>query len=231
MTDAGGVGTHTPVTLAPIRANIAGASLLVGGIVYLLAESVAAHAWIEPVYSYADDHISDLGIPGLSPWSSVMNTGLLIEGTLCVLAFVVIAGALHVAHGRHLPRGLVMAMAALAHGVGGITVALVHASRHGTPFLHGVGAALAIVGGGVLLISAGWVREAPRWYRSASVVAGVVGLVSFALFVTDVGHAGDGALERASAYTVIGWEIVTGLLVLVLVHTRANEAMLRPQLG
>lgn len=190
---------------------LAAAAFLVGGCTYLAAEAVSARGWADRPYSYARNNISDLGIPDLSPLHAVMNTGFVVDGALFALAGLGLS-VLFEGRARRLVAGT-----SLVHGVGSIVVGLAHASVNGASTPHAVGAGMAIVGGNLVLLTAaryGGRVGAPRWYTSASAVAGVAGLAGFALFLADTGILGGGAFERISVYTIIGWEIVTGAALL-----------------
>ncbi len=190
---------------------LAAAAFLVGGCTYLAAEAISARGWTDRAYSYARNNISDLGIPDISPWHPVMNTGFVVDGTLFVLAGL---GLSVLFEGR--ARWIVLGTS-VVHGVGSIVVGLAHASVDGASTPHAAGAGMAIIGGNLVLLAAGRYGGrvgAPRWYTAASAVAGVAGLAGFALFLADTGILGGGAFERISVYTIIGWEIVTGAALL-----------------
>ncbi|WP_032401046.1 DUF998 domain-containing protein [Rhodococcoides fascians] len=190
---------------------LAAAAFVVGGCTYLAAEAVSARGWTDRPYSYARNNISDLGIPDISPWHPVINTGFVVDGTLFVLAGL---GLSVLFEGR--ARWIVLG-SSVVHGVGSIVVGLAHASVDGASTPHAAGAGMAIIGGNLVLLAAGRYGGrvgAPRWYTAASAVAGVAGLAGFALFLADTGILGGGAFERISVYTIIGWEIVTGAALL-----------------
>ena len=191
---------------------LAAGAFLVGGVTYLAAEAIAAMGWTDLRYSYARNNISDLGIPAISPWHPVMNTGFVVDGTLFVLAGL----GLSVLFGGR-ARWILLGTS-VVHGVGSIVVGLAHASVDGASTPHAVGAGMAIIGGNLVLVAAGRYGGrvgAPRWYTVGSTLAGVAGLAGFTLFLADTGILGGGTFERISVYTIIGWEIVTGTTVLV----------------
>ncbi len=118
-----------------------------------------------PGYSYADDYISDLGA------SAVMNVAFMVHGSLFFVGALVIS--------RAIPSmgwaGWGFVLAAAANAAGNV---LVGAFRSGVP-AHVIGAGLAIVGGNVAVIIAGFgsarVGASPT-YRRASITIGIVGL-------------------------------------------------------
>jgi hypothetical membrane protein len=176
---------------------------LFGATVYLVCESIAAAG--TPGYDYAVNYISDLGR------SAVMNVGaFMVHGVAFLL------GAIVVTRGR--PRlggiGLAFVLAAASNAVGNILVGTFHSGTHGTVLaLHLIGAALAILGGNVAVILAGAGSHrigASRGYARVSVAIGAVG-IAFALTVLVVPN---GAVERGSVYSIILWELMTGVLVL-----------------
>lgn len=191
---------------------LAAGGFLLGGVTYLAAETIAALGWSGRSYSYARNNISDLGIPDISRLHAVMNTGFVVDGALFVLAGL---GLSMLFEGR---ARWVVSVTSVVHGVGSIVVGLAHASVDGASTPHAAGAGMAIIGGNLVLLAAGRYggrAGAPRWYTVGSATAGAVGLAGLALFLADTGILGGGTFERISVYTIIGWEIVTGALILI----------------
>lgn len=179
---------------------------LIGATVYLACEAIAAASF--PGYSYRDDYISDLGV------SAVMNYGaFMLHGSLLLIGAIVIA--------RSVPAmgwgGWSFVGAAAVNAVGNILVGGFRSGSH----WHVVGAGLAIVGGNVAVIIAGLVSRrlgATRTYSVSSLAIGVVGIACLAALVLD-GADGTrllpvGMVERGSVYSIIAWEIMTGVALL-----------------
>jgi hypothetical membrane protein len=192
-----------------------------------VGEGVTAGAF--PGYSYATNYISDLGIPQIgsfqgrtidSPLHDVMNATFIGQGVLFALAGVIAAHAFRVGPWR------VFSLLAVIHGVGLTLVGLIHGSEasvaNGTAIFHVVGAGMAIVGANaaaILVGARGSRLGAPRAYCAASIVLGILGLISLAMLQIDSGSAvvniaPDGVWERASVYTLIAWELMTGIALL-----------------
>ncbi len=192
--------------------RVAGAAWLLAGLAYIVCETVVAQHYTD--YSYARDYISTLGVPDRSPSAALMNAGaFVLHGLLFAVAGMLLTRA--VAHrGR---AWVVFAALTITNGVGNVLVGLFHA---GTSPLHGVGALLAIVGGNAAMILAGSLFRdvgAPRWFCAVSRVAGVVGIASFVALLAISGRHTDveGAVERGCVYTIIAWDVVAGLVLLV----------------
>ncbi|UMB68756.1 DUF998 domain-containing protein [Mycobacterium paraterrae] len=169
-----------------------------GAAVYLTLEAVAACAF-RPHYSYLRNFISDLGVPGVhSPLAWLMNVGFCVQGSLFL------AGA--VAFRR---SGLLPACAA-ANAVGNVVIAFFHSGS--VP--HAVGAVLAIVGGNATVLAASSIVGG--WHRRVSIGLGVFGLLSFVVFVIELGNPTSplGAVERCSVYSITGWQLLTGARLL-----------------
>ncbi|MGU3291711.1 DUF998 domain-containing protein [Williamsia sp. M5A3_1d] len=185
---------------------------LLGGVVYVVSEVIAVAGY--PGFSLARDYISALGIPGESPRATTMNIGaFIVHGCLFAAAGIVAARGLS---GTRRTR-VAFVVFAVANGVGNVLVGLFHA---GASPLHGLGAFLAIVGGNAApIVSSGLLRRwgAPGAYCVASRAAGIVGVGCFvALLAVSGADTGiEGAIERGSVYTIIGWDIVTAAVVLV----------------
>ena len=196
----------------------AGWAWLLAGVAYIICETVTAQRC--PGYDYARDYISALGVPSVSPSAGLMNAGaFVVHGILFATAGVLLVRSI----GHR--SGLRTAFAALAvtNGVGNVLVGAFHA---GTSPLHGFGALLAIVGGNTAMILAGSLFRdvaAPRWFCAGSRVGGVIGIASFLALLAIAGRdtGVEGAVERGSVYTIIAWDVVVGLVLLLAVARRA----------
>ncbi|ROP63908.1 DUF998 domain-containing protein [Curtobacterium sp. ZW137] len=227
-------------SLGPRLSVVPAVLWLLAGIGWLIGEAVTASAF--PAYSYATNYISDLGVPDVgifqgrtidSPLSAVMNTVFIGHGVLFALAGLLVARAV-ASTSRSASRAV--AVLVVAHFVGITLVGLFHGSQasvdDGAIVLHVLGAAVAITSGNVVAIVAGASSravDAPRGYRVASIVLGVVGLVSLVMLLVDSGSTAitllpDGVWERASVYTIIAWELLSGGLLLTGVLRRRAAA-------
>lgn len=172
----------------------AAALWILGAAGYFAAEALAAAAL--PGYRYDADYISTLGNPAVSPRAAWMNAAFILQG-LCFAAAALLAT-------RRSRRHRWFSAIAAANGIGNISIAIVHSGQGHT--WHVIGAGLAIIGGNAAaLSSAGW--TAPGWYRGASALLGLTGLV--ALLVTVFGAAQIGAWERAAVYPIFAWQLMT----------------------
>ncbi|MCJ1697113.1 DUF998 domain-containing protein [Rathayibacter caricis] len=208
-------------------ARAAGVLWLLGAVVYVGGEAIAAAAF--PGYSYAANYISDLGVPDVelyqgraidSPLSAVMNAAFVLQGLLYLAAAIVSARA--VPGGRW--RALLAPAAAFA--VGSALIGVVHGSRasaeSGIGWLHVLGAALAIIGGNAASIAVGATarrHQLPRAYAIAGTALGAVGLAALILLRIDSGTTGfdllpDGVWERLAVYSITAWQVLTGVVLL-----------------
>ena len=179
---------------------------LAGAGVYLVCEAVAAAGF--PGYSYADNYISDLGI------AAVMNYGaFMLHGSLFLIGAIVVM--------RSVPTfgwaGWGFVVAAAANAIGNVLVGAFRSGDH----WHVTGAGLAIVGGNVAVIIAGLGSGrfgAAGWYRRTSLVIGAVGLGCLLALIIDGANGiralPVGVVERGSVYSIIGWEVMTGIAIL-----------------
>lgn len=178
---------------------------LVGAAAYLVCEAVAAASF--PGYSYVDDYISDLGM------YAIMNIGFVVHGAALLLGAIVVSCAC-----RDIGwPGSGFVLASAANGIGNVLVGAIRSGSH----WHVVGAGLAIVGGNVAVIIAGIGSRrfgASASYRAASIVIGVVGIAFLAALIIDGANGTRlfpvGVLERGSVYSIIAWEIMTGVALL-----------------
>ncbi|MFE3502680.1 DUF998 domain-containing protein [Kitasatospora sp. NPDC059160] len=204
-------------------------ALVVAAVQYVVAEAIAASAWRDPVYDYAHNFISDLGVPSCggvlqgrticSPLNAVMNAGFIAQGLLFVAAALVL---------QHLLPGWLRwayLVLAVVHGVGIVLVGLVHGSpeadRDGSMAWHGLGAGMAIIGGNLLAVVVGGhlVRSGrARWPGRAVLGCGAVGLVCAVVLLTMMPtdpvpyHAA--VFERGSVYSITAAELIAGATVL-----------------
>ncbi|MDT5149710.1 MAG: hypothetical protein QOI01_1443 [Mycobacterium sp.] len=182
---------------------------------YPSLEAVAAAA--VPGYRYAHDYISDLGRPD-SPLGPLMNTAFVVQGLLFLAGAVLLARAAPI-NGS----GILFVGCAGANAVGNIVVAIVPSGPAGIPWLHVAAAVLAIVGGNLAILAGPpfvTAAGASRYYRAASIGLATLGLLSFVLLaiasttsVTTV--LPGGVWERTSVYTIIAWQVLSSLQLLV----------------
>lgn len=181
---------------------------------YLILEAVAA-AGFEPVYSYARNDISDLGVNAgelvhgrmiNSPRSSLMHTAFYLQGLLFFPGALLIVGVPNSRRAR-IFLGLVA-----ANAVGNIVIGTLHSGE-----LHRVGAALAIVGGNTAILTGSAVVATIGgygWYRRISKLVAALGLLSLIMLMINSATSKanllpDGAWERGSVYSIIMWQLLT----------------------
>ena len=204
---------------------LAAAAFLLGPVIYLAGESIAAAAWKSPTYSHADNWISDLGsaTSGVfqgrelnSPLHVVMNTGFIVQGLLFGIAAVLLSRTLS---GR---LRTFTAVTGLVTMIGYILVGTFHGSlqaqENGTLALHFTGATLAILGGNVLALVLGlhWRKTSEtRLIGLISIALGAFGIVAVtALFATFDAGLPSGAIERGSVYTIVIWQFAVAIALL-----------------
>jgi uncharacterized membrane protein (UPF0136 family) len=206
-----------------------GALLLVAGpLVAWVAEFITAAAWQEPHYAPLYNWVSHLGLTGPSqtafgqvgnsPLGAVMDTGWVLYG------LSLIAAAFLVFDLRRGGRPIAIVVFAVIAGIGVSLVGLFQGSNanvaNGLISFHQFGAQGVIVAGNIMaiLVGAAGARIGIGRGRSvASIVLGVVGLLSFAVFMTDVftGWAWNiGMFERGAIYPIMIGHLLlgTGLL-------------------
>src|SRR3954451_22131834 len=205
---------------------IAGSIALVLIIEYLVAETVAALAWKTPLYSYAYNYISDLGVSGprglfqgrllYSPLHNVMNAGFFIEGILFLMAAFLLLPLLPGKGWR-----IVVFVLVVLHTVGISLVAMIHASSetkdHGILIYHTIGAFLAIMFGNLACMCAGIAASragAPGWFKLYSILLCIIGVGGLVTLIA-VPTLPPGIPERISVYTITLWQVSTGVFLLI----------------
>lgn len=201
----------------------AGALLIAGPSVYLVAEFVAAAAWTNPPYSYTYHFISNLGVRGpaellgqymLSPLAWVMNTGFFLFGLIIAGGFLLLRGL------SGWRRALVVGNATLL-ALGGVLLALnpgsAEAMEHGSG--HALGAMAAFIGGNVLSVGVGVLHERlglPAKLGRALIAAGAVGLCAMVGYFVDLASGFNvllGLVERAIVYPFLLGVVCIGITV------------------
>lgn len=209
---------------ARTRIALAGAAWLLAGLIFVIAEAVAAMQFT-PGYSYALNYISELGVTGCtgmlggvqacSPLADVMNAAFIASGLLFGAGAVLIYGKLQ---GRG--RTLLLALG-LTHAIGLVLVGVFHGGafvgQEGLAVFHVIGALLAIVGGNVAIAIAPVAREcgAPVALQRLGPWAAGIGLAGLlVLIITSAAKLGvppgEGAWERLSVYSITVWEVGIG---------------------
>lgn len=178
--------------------------------------------------------VSDLGIPeaGLfegrpidSKLATVMNAVFLGQGIMMVLAAVLLYWSLP----RLRNRGLFLTLAVL-YAFGIALVGLVHGSAAneatGLLFFHGLGAMFAILCGNALLILAGISTFRPLLgvpFSRLSIALGCIGLIAVVVHMVTKSAGvvnGLGLSERASVYTIVGWQMMIAVKFMLLDRRR-----------
>ena len=169
-----------------------------GSFAYLAVEAVAAAAF-RPRYSYIDNFVSDLGVPGLaSPLAWLMNVGFFVNGVLFLAGAVALR-----------KTGPFFGLAAM-NALGNVLIAFFHSGSA----VHAVGAVLAIVGGNAAILAGSSIIGGV--HHKVSIGLGLFGLLSFALFVFDLksGTLPRGVVERCSVYSITVWQLLTAATIL-----------------
>lgn len=195
-----------------------------------MVEYITARSWSAAPYSYAQNDISDLGVPECylggtgdierticSPLHALMNTSFVLQAVLVSVALIMVRPALP--RSRRKAVTLLAGMFIVGIALVGLFPGSLGAALGGSVLrgvLHTAGAILAIVGGNVLAlyIGAARLREA-RLYGALSMFCGAVGLVGMVLLGSGV-HLGlgPGGMERVAVNPIVVWFIVTGVALL-----------------
>ncbi len=199
--------------------RVAAALWISAAVVFLIFEAIAAAAI--PDYSYTAKYISVLGVPEWSPRATLMNWGFYLQGVLFLAGALL---AVRAVRGR--VTGVVFLSLTAVNAAGNFLVGFVHGFsplwNDGYEWLHGFGAFLAIGGGNAAIVAGSVVigrAVSVRWYRPIGVMIGVAGLVFAAMLHTYARWAVDfsyiGLVERACVYTIMTWQIFTGIALFV----------------
>lgn len=198
-----------PVARRPL--TTVGAVAWMSTIQFFVAQFVVSLFWTEPVYSWADRTISELGAIRCgvadgrymcSPHHVWMNISFIALGLAMTLGALQLAG-----EGRH--GRFAFGLMAVG-GLGAVMVGFVPMDTDYT--LHIIGADIAFLFGNIALILFGLTLRDPLWLRVLALLAGVVALTGLVLFVThNQLFLGLGGMERVAAYPMVLWMFGYGL--------------------
>ena len=185
-------------------------AFIIASVYFIISEFIAAISTGMPLLEvYTQNTISALGVPGgISPIDSMMNSGFIVLGVLLIIGF-------HLGLGDRVEKRKILEYAlTVITSIGLFTIAAIHA---GNP-IHQIGALMAIVGGGILLMTTAFSLMAAKNYRTVSFSLGLIAIVFLILMIIFMGNPGleiiEAVPERISVYALILWSFLTGIYLL-----------------
>lgn len=185
-------------------------AFIIAGIYFLLAELASAVSTGLPLFEvYTQNTISALGVPGyISPIDGLMNSGFIVLGVLLIIGF-------HMGLSSQIKKWKAIEYAlTFVTALGLFIIAVIHA---GNP-IHQIGALMAIVGGGVLLMTAAFALDTSKSYKIASFSLGLIAIVFLVVMIIFMGNPDleiiEAVPERISVYALILWSFLTGVYLI-----------------
>ena len=185
-------------------------AFIIAGIYFLLAELASAVSTGLPLFEvYTQNTISALGVPGyISPIDWLMNSGFIVLGVLLIIGF-------HMGLSSRIKKWKAIEYAlTFVTALGLFIIAAIHA---GNP-IHQIGALMAIVGGGVLLMTAAFALDTSKSYKIASFSLGLIAIVFLIVMIIFMGNPDleiiEAVPERISVYALILWSFLTGVYLI-----------------
>ena len=185
-------------------------AFVIAGIYFLLAELASAVSTGLPLFEvYTQNTISALGVPGyISPIDWLMNSGFIVLGVLLIIGF-------HMGLSSRIKKWKAIEYAlTFVTALGLFIIAAIHA---GNP-IHQIGALMAIVGGGVLLMTAAFALDTSKSYKIASFSLGLIAIVFLIVMIIFMGNPDleiiEAVPERISVYALILWSFLTGVYLI-----------------
>lgn len=185
-------------------------AFIIAGIYFLLAELASAVSTGLPLFEvYTQNTISALGVPGyISPIDWLMNSGFIVLGVLLIIGF-------HMGLSSRIKKWKAIEYAlTFVTALGLFIIAVIHA---GNP-IHQIGALMAIVGGGVLLMTAAFALDTSKSYKIASFSLGLIAILFLIVMIIFMGNPQleiiEAVPERISVYALILWSFLTGIYLL-----------------
>ncbi len=193
-----------------MRIKVAGIAFIVGSLYYLIAEAISATFFkASLINTYVFHTISELGIPNAnSPLSLLMNSGFILIG------LALIFGYFYKFKDCIVKNRMICSIFALITALGVIIVGLIHGGNPLTSGYHTSGAVMAILGGNILLVIISRSMDEFENYQKATLVLGVIGLITFWILFFNVENIYMPVFERLSVYTLIVWSFLTGIYLL-----------------
>ena len=217
------------MTRRPANPTIVAVLWLAAALVFFIAEGIAAAAVAPPYhYSYTRDFISQLGVPGWTGLAAVMNVGFVLQGALFLAGAVLAVRESTTGHRRSFIvlvtlNALGDLLVATNHDAASVGATAPSAGHWlGTILAIPFGNAAIIVGSGVL---AGLVRM--RWYRVVSICLGVLGFLSLLILGNAIARPHIGFWERGCVYSILVWQILSAVVLLVRRHADTRAAVLQ----
>jgi hypothetical membrane protein len=185
-------------------------AFIIAGIYFLLAELASAVSTGLPLFEvYTQNTISALGVPGyISPIDWLMNSGFIVLGVLLIIGF-------HMGLSSRIKKWKAIEYAlTFVTALGLFIIAAIHA---GNP-IHQIGALMAIVGGGVLLMTAAFALDTSKSYKIASFSLGLIAILFLVVMIIFMGNPDleiiEAVPERISVYALILWSFLTGVYLI-----------------
>ena len=185
-------------------------AFVIAGIYFLLAELASSVSTGLPLFEvYTQNTISALGVPGhISPIDWLMNSGFVVLGVLLIIGF-------HMGLSSRIKKWKAIEYAlTFVTALGLFIIAVIHA---GNP-IHQIGALMAIVGGGVLLMTAAFALDTSKSYKIASFSLGLIAIVFLVVMIIFMGNPRleiiEAVPERISVYALILWSFLTGVYLI-----------------
>ena len=188
-----------------MKFKVAGIVFLVGSLYYIFAEAISATFFNASIINtYIIHPISELGIPNVnSPLFWLMNS-----------AFIFIGFALIFGYFYKFQEFIIISILALVTGLGVIIVGMIHGGNPLTSGYHTLGAAMAILGGNVMLVLISKSMREFKGYQKATLILGSFGLISFWIMFFTMKISFMPVFERLSVYTLIMWSFLSGVFLL-----------------
>ena len=185
-------------------------AFIIAGIYFLLAELASSVSTGLPLFEvYTQNTISALGVPGyISPIDWLMNSGFIVLGVLLIIGF-------HMGLSSRIKKWKAIEYAlTFVTALGLFIIAAIHA---GNP-IHQIGALMAIVGCGVLLMTAAFALDTSKSYKIASFSLGLIAIVFLIVMIIFMGNPQleiiEAIPERISVYALILWSFLTGVYLI-----------------
>ncbi len=182
---------------------------LLGSLYYVIMEAISAfHFHDSFINTYTIHTISELGVPGVSQFSFLMNSAFILIG------LTLLFGTYFNFKSYIVKNNIIFHLLVMITSVGVIIVGLIHGGNPLTSGYHTLGAVMAIFGGNLLLLMISKSMADFGKYQKFTLFLGIIGLLSFWIMFFSMNYIYMPVLERISVYTLILWNFMTGIFLI-----------------
>lgn len=205
-----------------IKRKFTGLLFIISSILYLVIEYIVAQSSTVSINQiYLRYSISQLAMPlnevymgivnNFSPLYNLINIALIVLGILFLICCISeINKRINSNQILYYPLMMITAIGMILLGIYTVGINTINN--------HQLAITMALLGGNLFLIVIGRTINTNKIHRNISAVLGIIGLISFILMIYTITNGSlsisIGILERIALYTILIWNIITGIYLI-----------------